>query len=151
MGIQGKMLSFCSVLALVGCGGAADQGMNDLVGWWQDAAASTCLCPAKAPECAASDCALTGVRNLNADGSYQQGVVMMSAQRQTATIIDMFHGHYAPTGDMVRFTPDDGNPFVVTVSRSGERLTVDNLVQMRASNWLAAAIESATTSTARSR
>lgn len=151
MGIQGRVLSLCSVVALVGCGAAADKGMTGIVGWWQDAAASTCLCPANASECTATDCALTGVRDFNADGSYRQGVVMLSSQRMTVSVIEMFRGHYEPTGDMVRFTPDDGSPFVVMVSRSGDRLTVDNLVQVRTADWLAAAIENTTTSTARSR
>jgi hypothetical protein len=144
------MSFLCLALVMAGCAGNQAQESNGLVGWWEDAVASACLCPAKASECQANDCALTNVREFNSDGSYLQGTVMMSPGHQTATVVEMFHGHYEALGDTMRFTPDGAHAFVVTVSLDGDRLIVSNLVQTRAPSWLASSLANAAT-TVRSR
>jgi hypothetical protein len=128
----------CAAIGMVGCA----EETNGVVGWWRGAASSGCMCPAAAPECNAGDCELISVRGLAADGSYLEGVVMTSAKARTMTVVQMFHGDYALLGDEIQFVPDEGRSFVSSISREGDRLTLNHVVHDRAPDWLAAALES---------
>jgi hypothetical protein len=123
----------CLALASAGCSGSTE--------WWRDTASSDCLCPADAAECGASDCALVNVRGLSSDGTYVQGVVRVSESRQSMTVVQMFRGEYKDLGDSMRFTPDTGKTFSVSVERDGEDLLINNVIQTHPPEWLTAALQ----------
>ena len=134
------IILLCLVAFGCGNGGSAGSFASCVVGWWHDPTPRACACPG-APECAAPDCEGWAVLGLTADGLYYSGIVRASQSLGSATPIgSLSTGTYVVEPGLIRITPTDAPTFSVETTCEAQRMIFGGLIQVRASQWLAAVL-----------
>jgi hypothetical protein len=99
------------------------------------------MCSGRA-ECEASDCEASRVVRLGTDGSHLSGFATLSpSTRSVAVVGEISQGTYKVEGDRIHFEPSSGRSYSSTVECSDARLVLNNVVKIRAEEWLATALD----------
>jgi hypothetical protein len=131
--------------ALIGGCSSSEPLAECMVGWWRNPLFGGCLCPPE-PECAFGDCQSLDWTGYLADGTTFGGTIAWSKSNGTMSEEGAASklSYAAAENGIVTFTRADGSMFTFPMTCSGDRLTIEGVVSVRAEPGLASALMNAT-------